>query len=127
MRHSYEHWVGFIALDELRNEAGDVIRRGLRVAPLLAGFGGFQLEFIGNGVDGLWVLFKEILGGLIGGASDHIQRLILVFVLALFHDVGGDIELDEAERRASLVLRGRTHMHAIMQANIGNGAPLIAF
>ena len=96
MRHGYKHWVGFIAVDELRDEAGDVIRGGLRVAPLLAGLGGFEIEFIRNRVDGIRVLVKEVFGGLIRGASDHIQRLVFILVLALFHHVGGDIELDEA-------------------------------
>ena len=104
MRHGYQHWVSFIALNELRDEAGYVIRGGLRVTPLLARLGGFEVEFIGNRVDGIRVLVKEVFGGLIGGASNHIQRLIFVLVLALFHNVGGDIELNEAERRASLVL-----------------------
>ena len=127
MRHRHKHRVGFIALDELGDKTDHIIGRGFRIPPVLARLGGFQIVFLGNFIYRIRVLLEQLLSAFIRRASDHPKRLVFILVLALFNDVGSDIELDEAKRRTGIVFRCGAHIHAIVQANIADGMVLIPF
>ena len=123
--HGHQHRVGGIVFHELHNKPHDIIRGRLRMAPILPRRGGGEPVFLRDVIDGVGVLLKQGARALVGGIRDHVQRQVLVLKRAVLDDIGGDVELDEAERVARLVLRGRAHVHAGADAVVGDGLGIV--